>query len=170
MDQIEIPLSRVRDGQSDFSIDLKFEPQKAADDRFTIDHLDVLANVTILGDEILLRMKVVTDAETRCDRCGDPFQTRLKGQVDTLFTSDPLKIEGAEGGEVRLFDVRSADLDITQEVIDALFLGIPDKVVCRESCRGLCPQCGTNLNESECDCQDETIDPRWEALRKLKHE
>jgi uncharacterized protein len=43
------------------------------------------------------------------------------------------------------------------------------QILCRDDCKGLCPQCGVNRNHKSCECGG-TSDPRWDALRKLKNE
>ena len=48
-----------------------------------------------------------------------------------------------------------------------LLLNLPEQVLCKEDCKGLCPECGTNLNLKDCDCGDKDIDPRWAALKNL---
>ncbi len=50
---------------------------------------------------------------------------------------------------------------------DALLEALPASILCRDDCRGLCPQCGTDLNDATCDCVEDTTDPRWDALRGL---
>ena len=51
---------------------------------------------------------------------------------------------------------------------EQLLLRVPAYVVCREECRGLCPQCGANLNETTCACEPEQAASPWDALKKLK--
>jgi uncharacterized protein len=48
-----------------------------------------------------------------------------------------------------------------------LVLGVPARSLCRPDCRGLCPSCGQDLNQTACDCSAQEIDPRLEALRDL---
>lgn len=60
-------------------------------------------------------------------------------------------------------------IDLTPDVVDTIRLAIPMKVVCSETCKGLCPSCGVNLNQTACGCSNDTIDPRWENLLKLKN-
>jgi uncharacterized protein len=63
-----------------------------------------------------------------------------------------------------------AELDVTAPVREQVLLAVPRYVNCREDCRGLCPQCGTNWNEAECDCTSDELDERWEPLRRMKLE
>ena len=59
------------------------------------------------------------------------------------------------------------EIDILELLHDDILLALPMRVVCREECAGFCKHCGCNLNESSCTCEA-PIDPRWEALKKLK--
>jgi len=54
--------------------------------------------------------------------------------------------------------------DILQEQV---LLALPLQRVCREDCQGICPICGQNRNETECDCRTQIRDERWSALRNL---
>jgi len=72
--------------------------------------------------------------------------------------------EGAE--ECYLVPRRAAAIDLTEAVREELLLAVPQYVVCRDDCRGLCPRCGADLNAGPCGCAPET-DPRWAALTKL---
>jgi uncharacterized protein len=55
-------------------------------------------------------------------------------------------------------------------VREEIILSIPMKAVCSETCKGLCPECGQNLNEGQCDCVVERIDPRLAPLLDLLKE
>jgi len=57
-------------------------------------------------------------------------------------------------------------MDISEAIRQYTFMALPIKPLCRQDCSGLCPTCGTNLNEKECNCTPE-IDPRWEKLNSL---
>jgi uncharacterized protein len=59
-------------------------------------------------------------------------------------------------------------LDLSAWARDALALELPDKILCREDCAGLCPTCGKNLNEEPHEHEQEVTDSRWSALERLK--
>ena len=54
-------------------------------------------------------------------------------------------------------------LDLSQLALEDVFLSLPSKLLCKEDCKGICPQCGKNLNEGPCGCKKE-VDPRLAAL------
>ena len=62
---------------------------------------------------------------------------------------------------------RDEQIDLGQLVVEQFLLAIPMKPLCRESCRGLCPECGTNLNMSTCSCVRAWSDPRLDGLKSL---
>lgn len=168
MEKVGIPLSAIRKGKTDFFFDIKPDPAILENNRVYVDIIHVKAVLSVLGEDVLLKLNVEAQTSLYCDRCGEKFESIVSGHLTTLFTPDPLKIEGAEGGELRLFDSRASTLDLTPDVTDALILAVPEKLICQESCKGLCSQCGVNLNRASCTCRKDEIDPRWDALKKLK--
>ena len=58
-------------------------------------------------------------------------------------------------------------MDLTEPVRQALLVAIPMRPLCREDCKGLCPECGANLNYIDCGHHQEAADNRWDALRAL---
>ena len=59
-------------------------------------------------------------------------------------------------------------LDLGSWARDALALELPDKILCRDDCAGLCPMCGKNLNDEPHEHEEEPVDSRWSALERLK--
>jgi glycerol-3-phosphate acyltransferase PlsX len=58
-------------------------------------------------------------------------------------------------------------LDVDEIVKEQVLLAVPTRMLCREDCKGICPECGTDRNTGECDCVTNDIDPRWAALKNL---
>jgi uncharacterized protein len=63
--------------------------------------------------------------------------------------------------------LESSVLDLAPILEEEITLNLPLQVICSESCKGLCPKCGADLNKETCTCSDERIDPRLEALKNL---
>jgi uncharacterized protein len=107
-----------------------------------------------------------------CSRCLEPVPWTLQedfsaeyrvagdapaGDSDIPVPDDELDVAFVDGGELDRPDVAAAQVT----------LGLPMRLVCDESCAGLCPTCGANRNrQGACRCQNEP-DPRWQALRDL---
>ena len=113
--------------------------------------------VAIEADKRAGRISVVVTAETEglfvCDRCGKEFTGSVGGNCSVVYLRREQALpDEMPGDELRSFLLGQEELDIIPEVRDALLLSLPSKTLCREDCRGLCPNCGANLNDEECRC------------------
>jgi uncharacterized protein len=129
--------------------------------------LEVDLVVRSVGDGVLVRGRLNAEVELECRRCLSPVRHRVDDTVDMYFSEigdDEAEIEG----EVYPLSARAVELDLTDAVREQLVLRVPEFALCREACRGLCPKCGTNLNETECDCVPEAPPSPWDALKQAK--
>ena len=167
-EMLSIPLSALQEGVSVFTFRASFP------DGFVQEHVgfkgfvEIKVTVTQVQEDLLFSVGVKGEGKFVCDRCGKDFNTIVEGSVQTLYTFDPLKIEDDSTGDVQLLAPKSSNIDITQDVKDALLLAIPRKRLCKSSCAGLCPKCGADLNKKVCSCSEDSVDPRWEGLKKLR--
>lgn len=112
--------------------------------------------------------------EVACDRCLDPSCLEVSGEFDLFFEQrDDLEYE--ENAEIELEepDTRTAfmtgtRLDVAEVIAEQLQLAIPMKPLCRDDCRGLCPECGQNLNNATCDCTVPAVHLPFGVLQTLK--
>lgn len=110
--------------------------------------------------------------ELTCSRCLEPFRFAVATDFDLRYV--PRTENAGEGErEVEEDDLATAfyaddQIDLAQLISEQFHLALPMKALCRESCRGLCPQCGTNLNAATCTCSQTWDDPRLEILKTLK--
>jgi uncharacterized protein len=109
-----------------------------------------------------------------CSRClaAYPFAT---DESFSLILYKRYKAEPAEPDERELekddLDVyfyEEPEVSVRPIVEERIQMAVPMKPLCKEDCLGLCPTCGKDLNQGPCECRDDAIDPRWEALSKLK--
>ena len=132
--------------------------------------VDVRLRATYAGTgEIVVRGTVKGSLRQECRRCLEPVLTPLAQEVTMVFVPSTSEV-AEEDGDVRLLDDHAAELDLSDSVREEILLGIDLFVVCDPKCRGLCPQCGVNLNTETCSCTKAESDPRWDALRALKEE
>jgi uncharacterized protein len=104
--------------------------------------------------------------ELACRRCLKPLRRAVELDLELLY--DRSVREQDSEGQVYPLEGSSDTLDLTPALREQLLLALPRYPLCREDCAGLCPRCGTDLNEGSCDCVLTEPDPRWDALRKLK--
>lgn len=122
-----------------------------------------------LGVSITIKGETAFHLRQECARCLEPFE--VKEAIPLHFVLQQGRPEGLEDDtdETLIWlDNEAEQLDLGTQVKDYILLEIPVNPICKESCAGLCTQCGENLNVRQCDCTNEKVDPRWEALRALK--
>lgn len=99
---------------------------------------------------------------TECQRCLDAMTARVAGEFDLMVR------RGEHGGEssddMVVLPLHEHTVDLAPRIRETVVLNMPMVIVCSESCRGLCPACGVNLNRESCECSRDA-DPRWDALR-----
>lgn len=109
-----------------------------------------------------------------CARCLEAFERMLSISFRSDFIDKEYFNESAEAeigqDELDADVLPEGPIDIADVVREQIVLAEPERQICSPKCRGLCGNCGANLNLGECGCRDEDIDPRWEALKKLKKE
>jgi len=98
-----------------------------------------------------------------CYRCLGDALLELPISAREYQATNP---DGSE--ELRTPYVVDDKLDLTAWARDAVALALPDKILCRADCGGLCPECGKNLNDEPHEHADEAADPRWAALEALR--
>jgi uncharacterized protein len=99
-----------------------------------------------------------------CARCLEEFSSDLAVEVCELYAGP-----GHDGPlEDDAYEVDEGEIDLEPMLRDVLALELPLNPLCRPDCKGLCPQCGADLNAGTCDCKDEELDPRWAELAVLR--
>lgn len=124
-------------------------------------------------DKVLVNGRIISDASMVCSRCLKKFSFPLKISFNIEYI--PYSHLIAEDDEHELskkeLDVsfyRDDEIDIGDLVREQVLLAVPIKPLCESNCRGICFKCGTNLNETSCECSTRGIDPRLEPLKKFK--
>jgi len=121
-------------------------------------------------NNVLVRGRIRSRVPLTCSRCLEPFSMTVEADADARFAprspgrGEELELS-AEDLEVDFYAQDLLDLD--RMIESETFLRLPMKPLCRDNCRGLCPVCGGNRNQSPCACQAKFPDPRLEALRIL---
>lgn len=98
-----------------------------------------------------------------CVRCLKDAVVDLPIRVREYQATNP-----GEAEELQTQYVRENRLDLSDWARDAVALELPEQILCREDCAGLCPVCGQDLNENPHEHEDERTDPRWAALEGLR--
>ncbi len=100
-----------------------------------------------------LRVIVSATGSYVCDRCAADFQRRSELPLRLhLFGRDAKDEAEAQTDGLVFIGTQANEVDLTDEVLQVLMLDVPMKVLCKDDCQGLCYICGSDLNESPCDC------------------
>ncbi len=126
-------------------------------------HFDGTA--TNVGGTIEIKGRATANAVLVCDRCLESFDSSIEFEIDEAFKKEDEFSGDDENPDISTFV--GTTIDLVEIVYANLFMNLPSKFLCRDDCEGLCPVCGKNLNQGDCDCSAENTDPRFDILDKL---
>lgn len=110
------------------------------------------ADLTNTGGAILVQGSTQASAITSCARCLSPARVDLTGTLECYYLlADAAKPEDAEDDEIEIIGPDET-IDLEPLIRASLILEFPRVPLCKPDCKGLCPDCGVNLNEETCDC------------------
>lgn len=144
------------------------DPVWAADDPRPLGPLQVTGRISSAGaGHFYFQGHVEGVAAGECRRCLAEVTTPVSLDSQLVFVA--ADEEGAdEESDAYLFDPEARELDLRPALREEWLLHAPAFPLCREDCKGLCPQCGNDKNlaadEGGCDCRP-AVDPRWAALQ-----
>lgn len=123
----------------------------------------ITASGRVTSQAGVLTLTGETRAKLRCicDRCGTEYDREAVFPLDAALAAE---LEDEENPDVFLLQDDCVDTD--EILATAFVLGLDSKLLCRPDCKGICPQCGHNLNEGPCSCRPEA-DSRLAVLGQL---
>lgn len=165
--KIDVSKLKLQPGSSEeYIITESLEPIRWAGEliQFSLP-LEIRATATNTGKSFLVNGTVSSELLLRCSRCINPFSYKINGEFGAEYFPQPRGEIDTQEEDIRYYIGNLIDLQ--DVVLESILLELPMKALCNEKCKGLCPKCGTNLNERQCNCSLEEIDPRLEVLQKL---
>ena len=137
--------------------------------------LEVRATAELVEGQIRVTGDLHTRLEMVCARCLEPVNEDIAHANLTSSTSPLTSITKEEEERLKLDDTEIAFFEgqgmfLADVLAEQVLLALPMKAICRSDCRGLCPQCGVNLNNEECRCESHAADPRMAPLARLKQD
>jgi uncharacterized protein len=111
-----------------------------------------------------------------CSRCLKRFDNLLKEDFFVIYTRELPEVEHSEeddevelkAEDMGLILFAGEEIDFREMLQEQLLLALPYRPLCAESCKGICAQCGADLNNETCGCTQSTGDSRFAALKNLK--
>lgn len=138
---------------------------------FTLRQVDVNCLITNNSGTVFIKGSFSAAIDIVCSRCLE--STTLPIGSDFAYTLIPAKAETREDLELTPEDLETSYyhgdvIDLAPIICEQIMLQIPMKVLCSEECKGLCPHCGTNLNNSSCNCHLNIVNNRMDVLKNFR--
>ncbi len=172
---MQIDIERLTDEGQPFAhtyapTELSLEDERAQ----LLSATQVTGHLSRMRQRVHAQGTVVTEVEVYCDRCLTPVVVPVKAEFDVSY-DPPDTNEASEHVELQAEDLATAvyageQLELDELVREQILLALPMRSLCRAECRGLCPTCAVNLNQQNCACAQQEIDPRWAGLAALKYD
>lgn len=96
-----------------------------------------------------------------CDRCAESTKLDFRLPMNHILVTE---VNDEDNDDYII--IEDMKLDIAELTLEDIYLALPSKFLCSDDCKGVCPNCGVNLNTGSCSCKKE-VDPRLEALLDL---
>lgn len=116
-------------------------------------------DVVFDNPDVIVNGTVTCFVDGFCDRCLKELNVQIALPFEQTFYKDEAEFDDQ-------YVYNSSLLDITQAIRDEIVLSLPMSLLCSDDCKGLCPKCGCNLNEKQCDC-DTTRENPFSILKNL---
>ena len=145
------------------SLDLIVDTGPQCLDDLEVSYLRGKLSAIRVQDGIFIQGTIKSQLRLECVRCLSPFEFPLGLNVEETF-----RLPGTSSKPDQPYSVSEAGvLDLVPALRETIWLNIPIKPVCAPPCKGLCAQCGANLNVESCTCERDQIDPRLIVLKDL---
>ena len=146
------------------AVDLEF------DSLVSLCRIELQLNIQKSGDEYYCQGDAKAHVKLTCARCLGEFDQDLENSTDFIICSSEWHEANRniiDSEDYVYFQGSDLHADLSDIVRQAIITAVSLKPLCSEDCKGLCSQCGINLNDKSCDCEKKPTDARWEGLRKL---
>ena len=123
-------------------------------------------------EDIRVRASLQTAMEVPCARCLEPVKQAVDTNFDLIFRPREADSDSADHAittsETEIGYYEGDGLLLEDVLREQVLLALPAKILCKEDCKGLCPECGRNRNTDPCDCVTTSTDPRWSSLQAIR--
>ncbi len=149
--------------------------EKSGEARF-LSPLTSNLSVRMTGGQVEIQGQLHLSIEQACGRCLKPFTREITSEIDLQFVeADRLEGETTDGEEVELTKEEltretffGETIDLGTCLQDEVVMALPLNPICNEECKGLCLECGKDLNGGPCGCDTTTCHPAFAKLKLLK--
>lgn len=123
--------------------------------------------------EVYLAGELSARIQGACSRCMKSITLPIQSSFHLEYLPTPRKLSTNEvalsADALDLNFYQGDEINIDDEMMGQCLLAVPMHPLCQPDCQGLCPQCGEDLNQMNCQCRSEPVDFRWSALKNFKY-
>ncbi len=173
---MKISVSKIPEGGRDFRFEKDWKwfqgfLSEAEPSDFILDRIAVACTVRRMKETVFIEGSAATTGEVPCSRCLTMTSLSVSSSFKYTFSPPPDRPQeelelSAEDLDFAYYEEDTIDLDPL--IFEQILLQIPIKPLCMETCKGLCPHCGINMNVDGCRCQTKSFDERLAALKQFK--
>lgn len=172
---MKILVNEIPEQESEIKLKAPIEDFNFCGEEVTLkDPVTVKMKVDRVGKKIIIQGVIQTLLQLECSRCLEDFFCHVDEPFTVTFfpaedrPKEPdLELE-SEDLDVSFYEEQ--EIDLSELVREQILLAVPMNPVCKLNCRGLCSECGQNLNEGRCSCSGSKVDTRWSKLKDFKQE
>ena len=134
--------------------EINFEGKTSFNDNDCVVDCNICGTASSFSGRIEIAMQLDAVVDTKCARCLKPLQLPIKMDVEEVVGEEGVVLEGTI-------------LDVGNIAKNNIVVELPIRFLCKDDCKGICSQCGADLNITECNCKHEQFDERFAVLKKL---
>ena len=134
--------------------EIPIEGRSSFSDNDCVVNWEICGKAVAFSGSINIEGHVEAVVDTRCARCLKPLKLNLNVDVNETVGDEGVELEGTI-------------LNVDNIVKNNIVVELPIRFLCKDDCKGICSQCGADLNITECNCTHEQIDERFAVLKKL---
>ena len=154
----------------DYQIELDTDPEDSSSFLYGVSFpspMKVKGDITNTAGYMRMSLTMSVDYSTSCARCLTPVNGQFSLSLEKTVAPKKLLSDLDEDKLDDYAIIEDGFLDLDEQLRDQMEMEFPSRFLCKDDCKGLCQECGCNLNYETCSCNKEDVDIRFEALRGL---
>ena len=159
-----VAIKDLKEGINEFEEIVPSKNYKLPESEYYPNSITLKIYVDRLENLFRFKISISTVAIISCDRCLENFKSDFNETIEHLYQ---LGHSDLDSDEIEYLQDNSKEIDISNTICDLFILNRPIQALCKKDCKGLCVNCGADLNKKSCDCDQHNIDPRFEKLKSL---
>jgi len=161
---MNINIQKLSEGIHELSEDISIEELGLTDAVKADGEVKVNAFVDKFEDSFRIKVNVKADLIEQCDKCLKEYKSQFDENGEQIYQVGKGEYED---DDIEVLPDNTKEIELSELINEVFLINRPIQKTCKENCKGLCPDCGKNLNHTTCNCKSERIDPRLEKLKSL---